>query len=225
MAIEFNTSRKIAYPSGFFNHDRTQPFSMAAHIYSTGLKSGVQQDYAIFSKMLGGAPWTGIEFGLMWLSPKLTLNLYMINNHPSNSINVFGTTDLPLNTWFHAAVTYDGSSNVSGVKLYVNGTVETNDVKANALTGSLLNASLFHAGSRNGTLVWQKGSMQSMGVWSAALTADECKSLSVGFSPANVRPQSLISHLPLVRDIYDTKGNALTPTGTTVSSLSQRIYA
>lgn len=54
-----------------------------------------------------------------------------------------------------------------------------------------------------------------VGLWSVALTDDECASLGKGFPPRRIRPQSLVRCLPLVRDAIDIrKGGSLTLSGT-----------
>jgi hypothetical protein len=50
------------------------------------------------------------------------------------------------------------------------------------------------------------GLLAEVGVWSAALTADEIKSLSAGMTCDKVRPQSLVFYAPLIRDLQDVRG-------------------
>jgi hypothetical protein len=56
-----------------------------------------------------------------------------------------------------------------------------------------------------------------VGIWDATLTADEIVSLSKGFKPFRVRPQSLVFYSPLVREVVDlSKAITLTRTGLSI---------
>jgi hypothetical protein len=56
-----------------------------------------------------------------------------------------------------------------------------------------------------------------LGIWDATLTADEIVSLSKGFKPFRVRPQSLVFYSPLVREVLDvSKAITLTRTGLSI---------
>jgi len=52
---------------------------------------------------------------------------------------------------------------------------------------------------------WFSGDIAEVGVWNVALTAAEVASLAKGVSPALVRPQSLVTYLPLIRDVVDVR--------------------
>ena len=54
------------------------------------------------------------------------------------SINLTSTTTLSDNTWYHLVVTHDGTTDGSGIKLYINGALETfASSSLNTLTGDL----------------------------------------------------------------------------------------
>jgi len=65
-----------------------------------------------------------------------------------------------------------------------------------------------------------------MGVWNAALTAAEIASLAKGMTCDKVRPQSLVFHAPLVRELIDQKGGRVITNnnGATVAPHT-RVYA
>jgi hypothetical protein len=63
----------------------------------------------------------------------------------------FGTSDLIVkrrtqtlssNTWYHITVTYDGSKNSSGLKIYIDGSDGSYDVNTNALTSNITNVGI-----------------------------------------------------------------------------------
>jgi hypothetical protein len=69
------------------------------------------------------------------------------------------------------------------------------------------------------------GSIAMVGIWNVALSQAEVAQLAAGFSPSRVRPQSLISCPPLVREIIDLKGIVWTDNNTTTVSPGPRQYA
>ncbi len=61
-------------------------------------------------------------------------------------------------------------------------------------------------------------------MWQATLTAEEVASLAKGMTCDKIRPQSLVTYIPLMRDIQDiARGMTLTNTNSTVAN-HPRIY-
>lgn len=50
------------------------------------------------------------------------------------------------------------------------------------------------------------GTMSDVAIWNAALTTPEIASLAAGFTPEQIRPQSLQFYAPLVRNLIDVRG-------------------
>lgn len=68
------------------------------------------------------------------------------------------------------------------------------------------------------------GDIAEVGVWDIDLTAAEVASLAKGVSPALVRPQSLVTYLPLIRDVIDVRAaNGFTDVNTTAAN-HPRVY-
>ena len=86
--------------------------------------------------------------------------------HTSSDINMYGTAQVPLNTWTHLTTTYDGTT----LRLYVNGTEVINQ----AVTGSMpVSASPLRIG---GDSVWGEylnGLIDEVRVYNRALSAAE----------------------------------------------------
>ncbi len=231
MALEFNgSSSRVAFPSGFFNYERTQPWSISANVYFTGARSGGVAGYIIFSRLQSSGALAGIEVSLLWtelaFSPNsiIAANVYMINNFGSNNhLQTFAQTDVASSTWTNVVFTYDGSSAAAGVKIYINGTASAKTTPRDTLSASVLNSITPTIGSRNASSSWFNGRIAEAGIWNVELTADECRALGKSVSPTLVRPQSLQSYVPMVREIIDAKGNALTGTSTTVAN-HPRVY-
>ena len=71
---------------------------------------------------------------------------------------------------------------------------------------------------------WFAGDIAEVGVWNVALTAAEVASLAKGVSPALVRPQSLVTCLPLIRDVIDVRAAAGFTDVNTTAANHTRIY-
>jgi hypothetical protein len=181
-------------------------------------------DWTIFSRMLGAGNFTGHQFAVNSPSAGNGRFAVQIISTTGNRVGVYTTNNLALSTWYVLTATYSGSSTAAGVKLYINGALETNIVQFNGLTLSVLNAATPMIGSRNAANSWWSGQIQNLGLWDVELTGGECKSLGAGVAPRLVRPQSLLAAPPLIREIIDIKGNALTGTNTSVGANQPRIY-
>lgn len=69
------------------------------------------------------------------------------------------------------------------------------------------------------------GQVAEVGIWTAALTDDDVLALSLGASPALVRPGSLVFYAPLIRDLQDVRGGlAITNNNGATVSDHPRIY-
>ncbi|MEO0732639.1 MAG: DUF1549 domain-containing protein, partial [Bacteroidota bacterium] len=66
------------------------------------------------------------------------LQLLMAHNNPGNSIVEHALTEVPRDQWIHVAMTYDGSSDAAGLRLYLNGRELTTEVINNDLTRDII---------------------------------------------------------------------------------------
>ncbi len=102
---------------------------------------------------------------------------HIINHWVSNAIRVDGTLYPVIDSaWHNIAVTYNGSSSASGVKIYVDGMIETTSVYANSLSGSIQTPETFKVGARSlgsGTTQHLEGTIDEVSVWDAALTQEQ----------------------------------------------------
>lgn len=129
--------------------------------------------------------------------------------------NVSSATGFTVNTWHHACgVNYSSTSR----KVYLDG-VEGGESTVDLNPTDLTLITIGGVVSNNTVVAHFDGNISELAVWSAALTDDEIKSLSKGFSPKKIRPQSLEFYSPLIRNIVDYTGpvsltnyNSATPT-------------
>jgi hypothetical protein len=145
--------------------------------------------------------------------------------HSSNTVATAAesTSAFSANIWQHGAAIFE--SNASRT-IYLDGANSaTNTTAANAQGAS---TEIFIGARRlNGVIAGYFGGLiAEVGIWSAALTAEEVASLAKGMTCDKVRPQSLVFYAPLVRDLQDVRGG-LTITnnnGATVAT-HPRVYA
>jgi len=113
-ALKFNGDNSLVCKgAGIFT--RTTPFS-----FSLWLKPAEKQARAVI--LHRSRSWTdsgsrGYELVLEQEKPTFSL----VHFWPGNAIKVSATNALPLNQWSNLAITYDGSSRASGLRLYLNG--------------------------------------------------------------------------------------------------------
>jgi hypothetical protein len=117
------------------------------------------------------------------------------------------TDNCNLDEWSHVAGVYQTANKQS----FLNGVAST----VNTASYTPANISRLVIGARLSTTYGFpfNGDIAEVGIWSAALTAAEIASLSAGFTPDQVRPQSLVFYAPLVRELRDLRGG-LTITAT-----------
>jgi hypothetical protein len=111
---------------GVGNFDRAQPFSLAFRMWTPDRKS--RAVVAHRSRAWTDAASRGYEV----LVEDGRLKWSLIHFWPGDAISIRTKAELPLQTWLHATVTYDGSSKASGLRIYVDGKpVETEIVRDN----------------------------------------------------------------------------------------------
>ena len=108
-----------------------------------------------------GEPYKGYE---AWVDDQGKLRVRIMSNFLSGDyIDVEGTTNIADNTLHSIGISYDGSSQASGVKIYVDGVQDPTKIISNTLTGSSVSDGPFILGNQlNG---WQsqfqlRGQMQ-----------------------------------------------------------------
>jgi hypothetical protein len=114
------------------------------------------------------------------------------------------TLSLTANAWNHAAAVF--VSNASRTVYLNNTSVFSGATVANATGTAFTSMSIGRRHVVGTTPQYCNGRITEVGIWTAALTAEEILSLSQGASPALVRPHSLAFYAPLIRDLQDLRG-------------------
>lgn len=106
-------------------------------------------------------------------------------------------TGPPLNTWSPLIVSYDGSSTANIPSIYIKGvaaSVTTGTTPVGAFSSDTVNILIGNLAAGNQT--WD-GLMAHFAIWNTNLNAAEAMALSSGINPLLIRPENLVSYLPL----------------------------
>lgn len=115
-------------------------------------------------------------------------------------------SSLPANTWIGLGTVYTGSS----LTCYLNGVADStlgglSVAASNAIYCDVL-AAMTYAGDIDASSQWADGQVAELGLWNAALSADEMSSLGNGFRPSRIRPQALQLYMPAVGSLTEVRG-------------------
>ena len=97
------------------NFSRNQPFSLSLWISTPE----VMERAVVLHRSRAWTDSASRGYQLLFEEGKLSFSL--IHFWPGNAIRVMTDDVLPVDQWFHLAVTYDGSSRADGVTIYLNG--------------------------------------------------------------------------------------------------------
>lgn len=159
-----------------FGFERDQPFTAAAWLR---LKP---QGGSPFGKMEAGGAVRGWDLEFHGTKP----SFHLIHQWPGNTIHVQAQRDLPVDTFLHIAITYDGSSKGSGLKMYVNGQLEKTKVVIDKLTDTIKTPTPFSIGRRGNAGTVFTGRVDDFRIYSRALTAGEVNAIGGGATLAIV---------------------------------------
>jgi hypothetical protein len=125
-AIEFTGDDAVDLPLG--NFARQQPFSIALWLKTPNVKDRA----VIFHR---SRAWTDAgSRGYELLIEEGRLKWSLIHFWPGNAISIATADKLPTQEWMHVVVSYDGSSNASGLKLFINGKASGFEIIKNNLS-------------------------------------------------------------------------------------------
>lgn len=148
-----------------------------AFSFSFWVKSNTNQN-AYFFGMVDSVS-NGAGTGFNWSSALSTAKVrFNFLNTGSTGAVLDSISQIKDGNWHHVVVTYDGSTNGTGVKLYIDGSHEATGTGTGNLTGTFHNASdTWVLGAREAGNQPMTGSIDEGGVWSRELSAAEVTSL------------------------------------------------
>lgn len=131
------------------------------------------------------------------------------------------TAGYSANVWNHACGVFTSSTSRT---VYLNGGNSATNTTSSSGTGEdRLFVGVVRAASAFTN--YFTGSIAEIGIWNAALTAEEVSSLAKGISPSLIRPQSLTIYAPAISNLIDIKsGLTITNNNTATVSDHTRIY-
>jgi hypothetical protein len=148
--------------------ERADKFSYGGWIKPRG-------DGAILSKMDDAASYRGFDL----LFSKGKLDVHLVHTWPGNAIKVSTRETLPLDTWSHVLVTYDGSSKAAGVTIYRNGIRSSLDTQNDNLSGTILTEQPLRIGKRSTALAFP-GALADIRFYRLPLTAAQVGAIVEG---------------------------------------------
>ena len=172
--IQFSGDDAMRFPDEFGNFTRHQAFSMAFWIKPTQ-----SMDRAVVVKR--SQAWTdAASRGYEILIEDDKLSAALIHFWPGNAMRIRSKQKLPLNEWTHVCLSYDGSSQAKGLRLYENGTLAMVETVRDNLTREITGGgSPFLAfAERMRDRGFKKGMMDEFYLYDRVLTLSEIERLA-----------------------------------------------
>ena len=110
------------------------------------------------------------------------------NTASSGRLIVDCTTAITNTNWHHIVMTYDGSSSVSGINLYLDGNPDTG-ATSGTLSATISNSASFQIGAKNGGNEFS-GNIDEVSVYNSELSASDVTSIYNGGSPTSLSSYS-----------------------------------
>lgn len=168
-----------------FDFERTDPFSLSLWVYRNNQSS---EDELITKYEQPGGLYRG--YG-MWLDSGSGRLHFTVVNGGANAAEVHTTSSSAVSTgaWHHIVATYDGSSNISGMKIYVDDTSLGLTVDNNNLDQTVLNNSkvVIGADAADTTCCVFNGKIDDVRIYNRELSPSEVSDLyNAAGTPLNI---------------------------------------
>ncbi len=169
---EFGFTVKAATPvrlddGGDF--ERGQAFS-----YTAWVNPNDSRDGAMLSRMDHKNANRGWDLSLEKGRP----GAQIVHKWPSDALKVVAKNSIPKGRWAHLAVTYDGTSQVAGLKLYVDGEAQDIEVEADSLRNTIHTTAPLKLGQRHEGSFAEDTGLQDLRIYGRALGAEEIRGLA-----------------------------------------------
>jgi hypothetical protein len=180
-AVSFDGDTEVSFGNiGAF--DREDPFSLAVWLKGRG-----NLPISVFQKLDGEQRRRGYEWnledvvlvGIQKWAARLTITL--ASDTPASAIQIRTRERLRLGDWYHVALTYDGSGNAAGLRLYVNGEPAPIEVVRDTLSGSFKTESALRVGSRALGRPFV-GQIDDLRLYDRALTPEQIEQLAMHYT-------------------------------------------
>ncbi len=166
-ALNFDGNTHVEISRGG-NFERTEKFSYGAWVYPTS-----HEHMTILSRMDDAANFRGWDLYL----GEGKVFVHLIHRWEGNAIRVNTKQPIETNKWTHVFATYDGSSKVKGVKIYINGKPAELDVTHDKLSDTIQTSVPLRLGRRSPGAPF-KGMIDDVRIYHRELSAAEVQQLA-----------------------------------------------
>lgn len=203
-----------------FNNERTDSWTRSFWFRPRALSANM----TLYSRKTGGGVGITIQ-----VFANGRVNVDLRNTNSTNQLNVSGPQSaiIPA-TWYNIVVSYDGTSLATGLKIYLNGTLQTNTVVANTLTSSILSNGVTAQMGMLQSTTYLDGHLDEVSFWGSVLSQADVDSIFNSDTPGNLANHASYANLlswwrmgdvDVYPTISDQKGSAHgTMTNMTVAS-------
>jgi len=167
-SMSFDGSSEYIGCGDNLNFERTDSFSA-----SVWVKPDATEVSQILGKQLNSSPFSGYAIQTT-VSNKIRI---VLMNGTTNRIYVDTTSTISTSSWYHIAFTYDGSSSVTGVKIYIDGSPVSSSTVYDNLTLSISNNASFSIGSRNNAGLNFNGKIDHVAIFDYVLSSSQISDL------------------------------------------------
>jgi len=167
-ALRFNRSlaQRVALSQTVGNFERNDSFSVECWFATNNSVNSM----ALVSREQSASPYRG------WLLWTLAgrVRFYLANLWPNNTIDLYTTSaGLADGQWHHVVLTYDGSSNASGVNIWVDGANQSLGIVHDTLNQTTINLATPTIGARNSSGTYFDGLIDEVVLYNRELTAED----------------------------------------------------
>jgi len=164
-SIVFDGSNDYVNFGNILNFERTSSFTISLWFRVTSLNTYEP----LISKMQ-----SGLRGYLVSLESNGQIVLILRSELNTNQLFVRSqSSEISVNVWSNITITYNGSSQPSGVSMYKNGSDVTTSIVSNTLTGTILNSANFEVGSRTIIGDYFVGNITLLTIYNRVLSSDE----------------------------------------------------
>jgi hypothetical protein len=149
--------------------DKDKAFSYAAWVYFTKNRDG-----SILARMDDAHDYRGWDLWFEGGKP----GTHIVSKWPEDALKVVAKKAIETNHWTYVCVTYDGSAKAGGVKIYIDGKPQENEVKEDRLKNSIHTDVPLKIGQRNTSARVEGAGVQDARIYGRALKEEEVKALS-----------------------------------------------
>lgn len=171
--FDYTAPSEVAFGSSDFDFTGADPFSLELWYY---IPAGTTGEVEFLSKMGGAPEYKGFELNIIEAGITNYISFTLRNKFTASDNVLKVQTDwnpISFGVWSHLVVTYDGSKNVSGVKIYENNSSNPLMTLKNSLTNSIANTGVFKIGMNWADDEHWNGFLDEVRIWDKELTALE----------------------------------------------------